>query len=517
VDSSKKVVAAALGAAFVLVACAKKAPVVDSSPAAPCSEPCPEGETPQRPLVNHDASTGPVSTLTDEGCGGPGAPKCAEGKHCLVDSDCEVGCSYAKRCVGAPSCKTHLGGDTCGPLEVDGSNPVQDDCCRTLPVPGYTDPAHPGKTVYLDKYEITAGRIRSFIQQLADQNDGKPDVKAWIQAHRPDIWDTDWEKFLPSDWEGGTLTIGRRLLGDPRPEDQHVVGPPGPGVILPPATDQVQHLGINYQFGSEIYVDLHGNNCGTWDDSYGSPTYYYPAEILARDSQLPRVDGTSFTGQKIPANELLDVKSMNCITNVMLAAFCAWDGGQLATDEVLDFITDTPESLGNVSGCGEQYDNHGELLSNIFTHTVQTGGRCAPVKLINATFDAGDNLPVPGSPLNEHNYRFPDLGTQTHDKAWQIAAPGRVSEAAGAGAIDAIRLSPNEEPWMDLHGNLNEAALDMSGETFTGFFALKYRGIGYGSSRSDLNVTRIQGENLLRIQRPEAKASYIGGRCMRFR
>ena len=44
-----------------------------------------------------------------------------------------------------------------------------------------------------------------------------------------------------------------------------------------------------------------------------------------------------------------------------------------------------------------------------------------------------------------------------------------------------------------------------------------YRGIGYGSSRSDLNVTLMRGETVLRIQRPEAKAAYTGGRCMRFK
>ncbi|HVH43479.1 MAG TPA: hypothetical protein VM925_14090, partial [Labilithrix sp.] len=82
---------------------------------------------------------------------------------------------------------------------------------------------------------------------------------------------------------------------------------------------------------------------------------------------------------------------------------------------------------------------------------------------------------------------------------------------------DMLRVNAGDEPWMDLHGNLNEAALDMSGATFTGVFALKYRGIGYGSSRSDLNVKPVKGENVLRIQRPEAKAAYIGGRCMRFR
>ncbi|MDF2697540.1 MAG: hypothetical protein K0S65_5923 [Labilithrix sp.] len=458
-------------------------------------------------------------TETDVDCGGGNAPKCGEGKSCLVDSDCEVACSYAKKCVGAPSCKTHLGGDTCGLGEVGESGAEHESCCRSLVVPGYSDPAHAGKAVYLDKYEITAGRIRAFVEHLASENNGNPDVKRWIAEHRPEIWDSAWDAFLPTDYENGSAIIGRRLLGDPRPEDNNEQGPPGPGVILPPPTDELRYFGINYQFNSEIYVDLHGNNCGTYPGTYGFPTYWYPPDVLARDGQLPRADGVGYRGQPIPAKELLDVKSMNCITNAMLAAFCAWDGGQLATDEVLDYITTTPQSLGNVSGCGTQIDDHGALLDNDLRNTIQTGGVCAPVSLVNATFDAGDVLPVPDSPLNIHNYHYPDTGNATHDKAWQVSAPGRASLAVAANGeqVDAIRINPGDEPWMDLHGNLNEAALDTSGGTFTGRFALKYRGIGYGSSRSDLNMTAIRGENVFRIQRPEAKAAYTGGRCMRFK
>jgi hypothetical protein len=224
-------------------------------------------------------------------------------------------------------------------------------------------------------------------------------------------------------------------------------------------------------------------------------------------------------GQPIPAKELLDVKSMNCISNAMLAAFCAWDGGQLATDEVLDYVTATPATLGNTSGCGTQYDNHGDLLGNNFSRTVQEGGRCAKVLLINATFDGGDNLPVPGSPLNIHNYHYPDLGNVTHDKVWEIGAPGRASLAVEANgeAVDTVRINPGDEPWMDLNGNLSEAALDVTSGTFTGYFSLKYRGIAYGSSRSALNMTLMRGETILRVQRPEAKGAYTGGRCMRFR
>lgn len=468
------------------------------------------GTTPGTPLGNGIKD----GTETDVDCGGSAAAKCAEGKSCLVDVDCEGACSYAKICVTGPSCKAHLGGDTCGVGEVGEPGAKHESCCRSLVVAGFADPAHPGKKVYLDKYEITAGRIRAFVEQMAAANGGNADIKGWVAQHRPSVWDVAWEKFLPTDAEGGTIVVARRLLGDPRPEDGN--GAPGPGVILPPATDQPRHLGTNYQFGSELYVDLHGNNCATYPGSYGFPTYFYPADILARDGQLPRADGTTATGQPIAAKDLLDVKAMNCITNAMLAAFCAWDGGQLATDEVLDFVTQTPATLGNVSGCGTQKDDHGELLGNVFTHTVQAGGRCAPVAFVNATFDAGDALPVEGSPLNVHNYRYPNTGMPAHDKAWQVAAPGRASLATGTQA-DVVRIGPNDEPWVDLHGNLGEAALDVTAGKSTGKFSLKYRGIGYGSSRSALNVSTIQGETVQRIQRPEAKAAYTGGRCMRFR
>ena len=454
---------------------------------------------------------------TDVDCGGSSGAKCGEGKSCLVDKDCDVACGYAKTCVSAPSCTGHLGGDTCGKGEVGEPGALHESCCRTLRVPAFTDLAHPGKTVYVDKYEITAGRIRTFVARLSEQMGGSPNLKTWLGSNRPAIWDDAWNQFLPTDLTGGVATIGRRLLGDPRVEDG--TGSTGPGVILPPATDQARRMGMNYQFGSEIYVDLHGNNCGAFPDSYGFSTYYYPANLLAQDGQLPRASGLDAAGTTIAPQDLLDVKAMNCITNAMLAAFCAWDGGQLVTDEVLDFITETPASLGNISGCGSQYDNHGELLGNDFSHTVQTGGRCASVLLVNATFDAGDHLPEAGSPLNIHNYHYPDLGNVTHDKSWEVSAPGRASLAAGANGAqaDVVRISPGSEPWMDLNGNLSEAALDVTGAAFTGNFALKYRGIGYGSARSDLNTTPINGETVLRVQRPEAKAAYTGGRCMRFK
>jgi hypothetical protein len=457
---------------------------------------------------------------TDVDCGGATAPKCTEGKSCNEDTDCEVACSYAKKCIGAKSCKPHLGGDTCGEGEVEEGPTGHESCCRTLPVAGFSDKLHPGKQVYLDKYEITAGRIRAWIEAMAMANGGEPNVKAWIAANKPAVWSDAWNEVLPEGFEGPTKIINRRLLGDPRPEDNG--WGVGPGVILPPPTDEPRNFGVNYQFNSEVYVDLHGMNCGTWKGTYGFPTFYYPPDILARNSQVARSDGKTNNGQVIPAKDLLDVKAMNCIPNAMLAAFCAWDGGQLATDEVLDYVTSSPATYGYaVSGCGTQYDNHGDLLKEPpdFSRTVQTGGTCRDVLHINATFDAGDALPKTGNHrLNEHHYWYPWL-TGDHDKSAQIAAPGRGStavEAAGK-AVDAIALKPGDEPWMDLAGNLSEIALDTNNGAFGGMFTAKLRGIGYGSSRSDLNVKEVKGETIRRVQRPEAKAAYFGGRCMRFK
>ena len=518
----------AIGAATFAQACssngaATTAEVDPANPGGGCGANCNGGNEvgqPNGPQEDKAAIDGKKNgDETDVDCGGKTSPKCAEGKDCLVDSDCEVACGYAKKCVAAPSCSVHLGGDTCGEGEVNELGANHESCCRSLPVPGFTDPAHPGKTVYLDKYEITAGRMRAFIEKLAAENNGIPDVQKWISANRPEIWDMAWEKFLPTGWDGPVHVIARRLLGDPRPEDHGWGGDPGPGVVLPPPTDQPRNFGVDYQFNSAIYVDLHGANCGVHAGTYGFPTFYYPPEVLARDGQLPRADGKTNGGQPIPAKDLLDVKAMNCVTNVMLAAFCAWDGGQLATDDVMDYIAATPANRGNVSGCGTQIDDHGLLLQNDYTGTIQSGGRCAPVAEINATFDAGDVLPKESTTLNVHNYAYPDTGYPAHDKSWQIAAPGRAMTAGPAKGkvVDLIKLEGAAEGWLDLHGNLNEAVLEMNGASFTGKFGIKFRGIGYGSSRSDLNVKPVLGEDRLRVQRPEAKAAYTGGRCMRFR
>lgn len=432
--------------------------------------------------------------------------KCHDGQGCQVNEDCISNlCRFDHVCTSEKSCINYFGGLTCGEKEVGEANAVHESCCKSLPVPGFYDRVHKDKTVYLDKYEITAGRIRTFIQAITNEL-GKPDLKTWIANHRTPYWNSIWEDYLPTDVEGGTIIINRMLLGDPR----HLNDPnPGPGVVPVPPTDQPVNLGINYQFGGKVYLDTHGNNCGTYKDSYGFPTYYYPPEVMTKNGEVPRANALGYNGESIPAQEWLDTKSMNCITNVMLEAFCVWDTngqGGLMTADLFDFITKTPIRPLQDAGCGIQVDNHSNLLGNNFTGTIQTGGICPPVSAINFTWDAGDVLPVPGSSLNNHRYHYPDLGDSTNDKSWQIGSPGRMKD-------DAVYLPNSIEPFMDLAGNLTEQVYDDN----YGKFSIRGRGIGSGSLHSDLNTTMMPGETILRLERAEMKSALAGGRCFRLK
>lgn len=406
-------------------------------------------------------------TETDVDCGGtgPGMLKCAEPKSCLVDGDCNGACNFEKKCSDVPSCKPKLGGYTCGPGEVHQGGAGHESCCRTLPVTGFTDPKYPGKKVYLDKYEITAGRFRVFMEDIAARSAGKPDVKSWVAANTPTIWDNGWNKFLPSDGELESIVVPHN---------------PSNGTEAQPWN---RNVGANNQFNSQLFVYVHGHNCINTAGSYGFPTYWLPDAMMVAKGGKARANPSDGTNV-IPAKDALDVKSMTCVTNALLVAFCHWDGGQLATDEVLDFVTNTPASLGNKAGCGS---------------------RCAPLASVNATSDSGtQNFAV---------YNFPYYDNQTpaspasHEGTGRIAAPGRVQ-------ADIVRFNAADEPWMDLHGNLEEAVLDMNGATFSGSFGLKYRGIGYNSSRANAGGG---GGNLTKITYPEYKAAYTGGRCMRFK
>ncbi len=361
---------------------------------------------------------------SDVDCGGTntGAPRCEPGKACAIGADCSSrGCGYTGLCVEAPSCATHLGGDTCGVGEIGSGTENHESCCKSLEVAGFEDPNQPGKTVYLDKYEVTAGRVREFITQITASQGGTPNVQSWIQANRPALWDDSWDLYLPAGNDGDFgLTYVFAAVGDGSAD-----------------------------YSSGFYV--HGQNCAIAQGRFGFPTYWQPDATMTGPLQG---FARSYT------QDILDVKSMSCISHAMLAAFCAWDGGQIATRSVLDTVT-----------------NGGNALPS-------------PAMPINVSQDAGF--------LNgtETTYSFPSLSVT--ENASRVAAPGRIPQDAVAG--------PGGDSWMDLTGNLNEMALQ---SVQPDGFALLYYGLGHMSARA------LQNDEA--IPRAAYKAAYSGGRCMRFR
>jgi hypothetical protein len=284
-------------------------------------------------------------------------------------------------------------------------------------------------------------------------------------------WSAAWDKFLPSGFVGDIQQM------DHNPNPFPPYGPDVPGPWF-------QATGVNGAFGSALYVYAHGHDTFHKSGSYGFTTFWQPPAIMANPNNgVARRNGFDGVGNPLVAKDELDKKSMTAIPNVILVAFCAWDGGQLATDEVLDFVTDSPASLGNQQGCGQAPTN-----------------RCAPLGSVNATNDSGTS-----SPLN-YNYPFYDNSTpaspDSSEGVNRLAAPGRLP-------VDQVKINAADEPWMDLHGNLQEAVLDMTGAAFTGKFGLKYRGIGYSSARALTNPTILTY--------PEYRTGYTGGRCMRFK
>jgi hypothetical protein len=140
---------------------------------------------------------------------------------------------------------------------------------------------------------------------------------------------------------------------------------------------------------------------------------------------------------------------------IMFAAFCAWDGGEMATyADYLDVWpsgqtypfgpTDTVRP--NYNWCNGTYDNGG--------FTCQ----CAPPDGVHPPNLQGQTCPAGGLSLNGEQgvfYEFP-LGTdRSKDNEPLIAAPGRFP-------LDASVIKSGGESWYDLYANLAEYTADFA-------------------------------------------------------
>ena len=210
---------------------------------------------------------------TDVDCGGATAPKCVAGKACVAHEDCTSGACPAGTCSESPSCKQKAGGATCGAGEVGDANAKHEDCCVSAVVPRADAAGGPFK---MDKYLITAGRMRTFLESVSY------DVKGYIAAHRPTWWTGNgaktWDAMLPS--------------------------------------NKTEFLAFTVASGHGCYI-------GTKPADSGAPAYWATAAELAN-----AVGG----GPRTYAQDELDTKVMNCFRAPLFHALCAFDGGHLPSE-----------------------------------------------------------------------------------------------------------------------------------------------------------------------------------------
>ena len=350
---------------------------------------------------------------TDVDCGGDTCDPCGVTKACKVNADCaSLGCNYHNKCAAGRSCTRRFGGDTCGLGGEGGIGAAQwEDCCAKAPVTPTTGPTS-GQTILLDKYQVTAGRMRAFLESI------NYDVRAFVQEARaqgkipliPDqtgqnanrrLLEASWDMYLPVSFAG---SVAAAELSD---RDQGS------------ATQQKGiYSAIRNHLGGLIFKNNAQSQTGCFVGGPGTHAFRFP------DNQQ---DGST----PAQSQDVYDTKSMQCIDYLVAQAFCIWDGGRL--------------HLG------------GEWLAAWGSGTAASPwlpGETRAPRIISSSSYFGCRFPwttdatipseCPGSSANtiefanyQFSYEWPQLG-DGGDYIVHISAPGRLRGRGPAGHADII-------------------------------------------------------------------------------
>lgn len=337
---------------------------------------------------------------SDVDCGGvlTGAPKCVVGKTCNKHEDCTTdGCDDTKHCANGRSCTQLDGGRTCGSGEVGEAGAKHESCCGAITIPG--------RATKLDKYKITAGRMRAFIERT------KGDVRGWYDTNKASLSATQknqiepYKGYLPSDLTSYPYGASYQLGGT---------------VYLPQRPSNVQGC----------FVGNAGNRAN------GSHTYWNGAL-----EQEERGFDQAF----------LDRLPLNCVTYPMVAAFCAWDGGRVETfDEHAAAYGSATYPWGNAPNAGGFAVIGG--VFQLYGPAHAPSGACPSCDASRVNWSYG--------------YQFPEGGNAARpwDYAYFISAPGRFpAGASGAGHQDIAGLM------MEITATTtgSETTTDLNGQTVT--------------------------------------------------
>ncbi|MDB4943472.1 MAG: Tryptophan synthase alpha chain [Labilithrix sp.] len=382
---------------------------------------------------------------TDVDCGG-GAKTCLAGQGCAANTDCgSKGCNTAsKTCAWGRSCTAHNGNDTCGVGDetftaaagatFTSGTKEHHDCCESAVV-NPDGVAGNSDDFRLDKYQITAGRMRRFIEATSGN------VRGWVQNARNNVGGESFKdpgaaaQLPPANDQYLPLTISG---GETAP-----TSPPVGGFVASQPTSSVNVLAhlSGYRFTTEP-GGPDGYGCYMDDGSYGARTYW-----LDNGSLL-------FSGEKqhLVSQARLDQKVLTCVDYYMLAAFCAWDGGRLETKTEHDKAWGgTTYPWGNDGGTqgfnaavidvryGGSAGNAADL---IFNATPAAPGNFIKANLerTNAAWNYSnyflrdarrylEGRPTQRTYPGESDVAFVDANTR--DQSYAIAPPGRYPSGAG--------------------------------------------------------------------------------------
>jgi hypothetical protein len=321
---------------------------------------------------------------TDVDCGGAGvaegdftytAPRCNDEKACALPADCKtLACSPGGKCA-LPSCSTveTAGITSCGAKETGDATAAHQSCCTSLPLPTRT-------TRRLDKYEITSGRMRTFLAAVG------PNVRAFVTGH---------VAAKPASQLAALVAL------NPTIASLYPASASGP-------LNVVAHMALD--------IDNYGGYRGCYNSTggYAANTYWQDAASLSQYGiparSLPRAES--------------DQKPLNCAMPIMYAAFCAWDGGELAT--LADYFDAWPQAYPwGAADIGRP--NYNWCNANGIGFTCFTG----------------------------QFYEWPQNTNIANDLEVLIGAPGRFVN-------DATLLKSKGESWMDLYANLAEYTGDFA-------------------------------------------------------
>ena len=218
---------------------------------------------------------------TDVDCGGPTRPKCAEGKSCLADSDCERRVQLRARSASARRAASRTSAATPA-ARARSARPARSTraAAARSPVPGYTDPRIPARrSTSTSTRSRRAACARSSTRWRA-QNGGNPDVKGWIAAAPPaDLGPGVGRRSSRPTTTAGRRPSRRRLLGDPRPRTAIEAAGPGrdPAARRPIRPSTWARTTSSARRSTSTST---ATTAATYPGSYGFPTYYYPADVL---------------------------------------------------------------------------------------------------------------------------------------------------------------------------------------------------------------------------------------------